>query len=560
MSPTIRPLVVGLELTFIGLLMGFGMAKALNGGIWTYPLDDPYIHLAIARHLAQDGLWSIDGHHAFTSSSSSPLWTLVLAFGFRLLGVRDTLPLVLNASMAVLLIVLAHRHFKRTGLSPRCATMWMMLFVAFVPLVPLVLLGLEHVTHLVLTLLFFERITALPDAQEWWPPPSDPHDDSSAARSQKSSHGLGRGIALIAFALGGIRYEGLFTVAAAAIVLLRDRHLLLAGVIILCSAAIPALYGFISWNAGWFVLPNSLLLKSGLPAFHAVEWLKYLGGYSKDRSVGIRLLVETPHLLFLVGLALCLLITDRRKETRSRRRARGLELFVLTTLFHVQFARTGWFYRYEAYLVGIGILALAPLITEYVGRLWEQDTGENARTPRAARRPAIVAGLMILLFPFLDRSLQAHLKTPLASNDIFQQHYQMAQFIHRFFDDRTVAANDVGAIAYYGDAAIFDVYGLANVEVARARLEGRFDASILETLAGGEGVEIAVVYDEWLAPTGGAPEGWTPIGWWAIDKNFSADHRRVHWYAVKAETREKLRRALLTFGPHLPPGVEWAVE
>ena len=50
----------------------------LTRGQLTYALDDPYIHMSIARSLAEHGVWGLDGAR-FASASSSVAWPLVLA-------------------------------------------------------------------------------------------------------------------------------------------------------------------------------------------------------------------------------------------------------------------------------------------------------------------------------------------------------------------------------------------------------------------------------------------------------------------------------------------------
>ena len=49
--------------------------SARHGGV-LYPLDDSYIHLALARTLATSGVWGIDAQHP-AAASSSPLWTVL---------------------------------------------------------------------------------------------------------------------------------------------------------------------------------------------------------------------------------------------------------------------------------------------------------------------------------------------------------------------------------------------------------------------------------------------------------------------------------------------------
>ncbi len=87
---------IAFALLFFALLtLGLGLwAWRACDGVWTYALDDAYIHLAIAHNLGWHGVWGVS-NTSFASSSSSPLWTVLLAGVLRLWN-SDLAPLVLN--------------------------------------------------------------------------------------------------------------------------------------------------------------------------------------------------------------------------------------------------------------------------------------------------------------------------------------------------------------------------------------------------------------------------------------------------------------------------------
>jgi len=60
-----------------------------------YPLDDTWIHLAFARNLAAGGGFGINPGQPSTGSTS-PLWTLLVSIGFLFGSVQDSWPWVLN--------------------------------------------------------------------------------------------------------------------------------------------------------------------------------------------------------------------------------------------------------------------------------------------------------------------------------------------------------------------------------------------------------------------------------------------------------------------------------
>ncbi len=69
------PLIAGVAVLWfvIGIILLLSLAH--NQGHLVYDVDDPYIHMAIARHFAESGVWGVT-RYEFSSSSSSILWPL----------------------------------------------------------------------------------------------------------------------------------------------------------------------------------------------------------------------------------------------------------------------------------------------------------------------------------------------------------------------------------------------------------------------------------------------------------------------------------------------------
>src|SRR5262245_36010800 len=84
-----------------------GFILAATNGHFTYTLDDPYIHLALAEHLARSGHYGLNIEE-YASPSSSILWPLLLvpffATGFAVYG-----PLILNLAFAFATLLVIHR-------------------------------------------------------------------------------------------------------------------------------------------------------------------------------------------------------------------------------------------------------------------------------------------------------------------------------------------------------------------------------------------------------------------------------------------------------------------
>ena len=121
-----------------------------TGGHCPYTLDDAYIHMAMAKHVAAHGVWGVTPYE-FSSTSSSPLWTLLLAGAFYLCGPREALPLILNLLSAAALLGLLHGVLRREGFRASQAALVLALAIVVVPLPPMVFCGLEHPFHLLLS-------------------------------------------------------------------------------------------------------------------------------------------------------------------------------------------------------------------------------------------------------------------------------------------------------------------------------------------------------------------------------------------------------------------------
>src|SRR4051794_39850568 len=92
-------LVLGAFYAFVA----YRIARLTQGHL-VYALDDAYIHMAIAKNLALHGVWGVQAG-TFSASSSSPLWTLLLAGWFRAAGVSDAAPLLMNTAIAAACVI-----------------------------------------------------------------------------------------------------------------------------------------------------------------------------------------------------------------------------------------------------------------------------------------------------------------------------------------------------------------------------------------------------------------------------------------------------------------------
>jgi hypothetical protein len=67
-----------------GLLL---ISLYLNDWHFIYVIDDPYIHMTIAKNFSTVGLWAVNGM-SFVSATSSPLWSLIISGFYFITGVH----------------------------------------------------------------------------------------------------------------------------------------------------------------------------------------------------------------------------------------------------------------------------------------------------------------------------------------------------------------------------------------------------------------------------------------------------------------------------------------
>lgn len=223
-----RPALIAGLLFVVGLVALVGTGRWLAGGTVAYPLDDTYIHLAVARTLSEFGTWGVNPGE-LASASSSPGWTMLVAAGFALAGPRPGIALALNIAAAWGVVAVAGNWLHEAAVSR--ASGWLVALVALVPLPFLAGLGLEHTLHLLLVLLLVRAETPVR-------------------------------LGLLAAAATSVRYETVFVVAGLAIPLVRAGRWPEVGVSVGASAAV--ILGLGAWwvSAGGTFLPAGVLLKA----------------------------------------------------------------------------------------------------------------------------------------------------------------------------------------------------------------------------------------------------------------------------------------------------------
>jgi len=532
----------GSYLVVTALLFAWSLHK--TGGQIVYLIDDPAIHLSVAGNLAHHGTWGVVPG-VFQSASSSPLWTLLLAgyllvaSGLRSIGIplADNVgPLLINllAGLWVIAIVAGEQRVllpSRRRPLDALAVAVLVVFVLFLP--ALTLLGMEHTLHVALVLsavvLFHRGASGRPTGWPRWLPY------------------LLLGLATLA------RLETLFLAGAIGVAMLAQclpgwgtgdpprfasqfRRAVLVGLAALVPFTAFALFNKLM-GQGW--LPNSVLAKGQ--------------GVSGDPSSQFRLvsvlnrLTTDPLLAAMAAIAAGALLVGWRQ---GRRYTFVAIVFLVATAGHVTLAQVGWFERYQAYLVALGVLTLLAIADETV--------------PSARRVPArafLVPGLTVLALLLCVTKVDLTLKVPVAVDDTYQQRYQAGQFLAEYYDGQPVATGELGYVSLEHDGPLTDLLGLGDYEVLQERRSSHQHPGrdYWAQLARDRGFKVAAVYPTTLLFD--TPDDWILVGEWHMNRGtVTALDPTFQFWATTPEEVAPLEEHLRDFESRMPAGSTLAIN
>lgn len=529
------PLIIATVVLISATAFTLAGSYAENNGHFSFTLDDAYIHMAIAKNLVEHGVWGVSSHE-FSSTSSSPLWTLLLAGTYLIFGIGENIPWILNLLAAIGLLAVVHRLLCRWNIHEIYSLIVLLLLLIVYPVVPMVRTGMEHLIHGLLTVLFAWKAVEILT------------DNSRNSKGFLPAAKIEWTLVVIAPLLSMIRYEGLLEIGVVALMfIIRGRFKF--AITLLTAALIPTIaLGIFSIVMGGYFLPNSLLIKGSLPDFtNFGNTLLSLG------LTSFRAITMFPHLGYPFYLALIVFAYGYYNNSRRLWSKSNLFLFlaIASYILHLQFAKSGWFYRYESYLLGWGLTAVAIAIYENFPR----DI-KHFSDLRTSTYWALIVILSIFAGNYLTfRSAAANVKTIQATTNIYHQQYQMGRFIDRYYSGKAVMLNDIGAPCYLADFRCFDYTGLANSDVLRKIRSKTYTPEMLLEICRERDVRIAIIYRSWLANSPGKPKDWFPIGTWTIPNNTICSNKTVEFYVVDPDEEATLRENFRNFTSSLPKEV-----
>jgi len=502
---------------------------AYTHGVFSYPFDDAYIHLAISKNLAFHGVWGVSDQE-FSSASSSLLYPILMAAAIKIFGATTWVPLLLNVIPAITLLIVVQRWLDRQDIKQLGQFLMLLVLIVLAPLPAVIIFGMEHTFQLLFCFLFIYQFS---DAL------------GKIVTSDKKDQHLPFNVYVYGMLVVATRYEGVFIIAPACLLLLWRRRWVLAWELGLIACLPILLFGFFSLFKGSYFIPNSVVVKSGAPPMTFKGIRDFLLGdgirtlYHAHNSIGG---TAVQWLLFILPVSYLLFI-----RTIQRIGSYGYIILILTacTFMHLLFARTGTLYRYEVYLTG----GTTPVLTVLFAREGRRIFLDK---PQGARWVLVFIGLF-LIAPLLQRSWYATKILIRGSINIYDQQYQMGLFLHQYYDRASIASCDIGAISYLTHTKNMDLEGLGTLDVAKSRKENYRTPAFLNWLARRDSVKIAVIFDAEYGYY--LYKDWKKVATWQISRNMVCYSDVVTFYALDTTEGPLLRKNLQTFQPKLPKDV-----
>lgn len=420
---------------FILLLLILLPIFSVSGGM-VYPLDDVYIHLTMAKNLFQNGTWGMFSNENI-SASSSPLYTLLLSPLTFNESIAILAPIVLNVIASLLLLYQLHLLLQTTLTSSVFRYVIGIVFILLIPLPSLTVMGMEHLIHCLFIVIII-RYTL--------------------------TESLTKNILplFISFSIF-LRLETTFVIGGLlAWCLLERKWGIIVQLLIGCCIGI-FLYFLLSVIFTIPIIPNTILLKTIISNDSFLQTTIHKVWNSK----------------LLLGISVLSFITLIIQWKKSK-----LFLIVfITSLLQLVLSRQGWFFRYEAFVITlffvVGLIEFLAIIDQKKKIFF-----------------IIIACIFLLLCG--KRAFLSMTTTHLASKNIYDQQIQMAIIIKTLPISTNIAVNDIGAVSYYNDNKILDLYGIASKDVFMLKKSNSFTPEKVQGLLNSNNIDCIFVYSSWF--------------------------------------------------------------
>ena len=468
------------------------LVAALSVSEWnfSYALDDAYIHMAIVKNLVNHGLWGVDSF-SHASASSSPLWILVLVPFFALLGEHYFLytPFILNVVFQISALYVVFQIVS-SFVQQEKQYQYAVLMMLITPFVPLTFGGMEHSLQMFLVVLMLKHFLKYLNTQY-----------------NRDKYML----VILAPFIVMVRYEDFAFITAIALVLaVFKREYVLSLVLLVSGLLFVGVFGIISKQyLGLDYIPSSILAKSALgKEFHLASLIKTTALKFLDN-------IWLPHIFLMYILNVLILYKTFLQEKALNYL---IVIFLITLSLHAAFGSFGWLYRYEAYLMIFGLMNIVIYVLKF----------------DVLNKKMFV--LLLLLLAFVKPLFGGFYQSIFGSKNIYEQQVQMGRFVEEFYQGQSIAANDIGAISYFGDIKLLDIFGLGSMEMIELKRHGNHNTKNVNAIMDRRKVEFMMIYDPWFDYL--SFPNYVKIGEWTVGHNVILGGTTVSFYSRKDLVKE----------------------
>lgn len=473
---------------------------AKNHGFFSYTLDDPYIHLSLAKQIML-GHYGINGFE-YSSPSSSILWPFLLA-PFSFFSWFEYVPLVFNFCCALVVLWIFALVVNQYAQQQQFSVVKLLLLCLLVPALNLpgcVFMGMEHGLQMLLSVLLILGLII-----------------------ESRSHQFPAWLAAVIILGPLVRYENLALSIPSLILLFYKGHYRHARLTfeILCLFLLS--FTLFLTHIDQPLLPASILNKKD---------------FNPSQSTYVRLFAQCHEnlgsrqgVIFLIYAAFSLGLIAYIKMARAQKYLIGV--IFLALIVHLFGGKFGWFERYEIYLHAAFWLLLVYLI-------------EASDANSANRLNYLIVGIMLVLasVPYFNILYLI----PWSANNIYLQQYQLRELVTKNLKE-PIAANDIGWLSFNNSNYVLDLWGLGNFSVYQKRT-GPVNPQWMDRLTQQYHVRMVMVSPFILR----MPANWVFIGYLSSNtERVLIPSTYVVFYATKPEYIAELQAKLMAFKKTLPP-------
>ncbi|WP_144283678.1 hypothetical protein [Chryseobacterium echinoideorum] len=482
-------------------------------GSYTYLIDDAYIHLAIAKNFAVHKVWGIT-QYQFSSTSSSPLFTFIISVLIKIFGDNDLLSLYFNMFCGFGIVFYLVKYFSAVFNTVSLVVLSVIFTLFFSVLHVQLLSGMEHIFHVLLIVVNIWCFSRM-------------NNNRSAAA----------GFYLSLILMGLVRFESMFYFVILSFVFLLVKKWKESFTVLLAGFIPVLIFCYFNYLQDGYFFPNSVVVKGTKISF-GDDFLRQLKSIFFDHfllNISFYKIGFFPILMsvFIIGRG-----THKKKMNNLIQTNFLLIVFSLLMICHSLFAELKGSFRYEAYILAGFSMVIIPKISGIFYDFRDYIKREKILS--------VLVLMNVLLLCY--KTAFAHRMLDKGGKNIYEQQVQSAKFLHTYYNESKVVANDIGAISYYTDIHLLDTAGLGSKETIRfnenkKKADKEFE-EFLTRYTESHQYEIAIIYEEWL--NGFVPKTWKKVAILTIQDGIMVAKNSVSIYAVDHHT-DQLRQNIKNY-------------